>query len=221
LSSSKRVVGLGAGGHAKVVIDILQLSGEYEIVGLLDQNPQTWNTLVLDVPVSGDDSLLSGLREQGVGYLFIGTGATGNTRLRQRLYKMALDHGFDIVNAIHPAAVIARSAHIGNGITVMANAVINPDARIGDNVVINTGAIVEHDCVLEDHVHIATGAHLAGSVHVGEGSHVGVGASVRQGIRIGKGSVVGAGAAVVKDVPDNVVVAGVPARILKGSTAHG
>jgi len=210
-----RVVGLGAGGHAKVVIEILRLTGDYKLVGLLDPKQELWGTEVLGVPVLGDDDLLAELYDRGVGHAFIGLGTVGDTRPRRRLYEKANRHGFQIVRAIHPQAVIAPSVEIGHGPTIMACAVINAAARLGDNVIINTGAIIEHDCVIGDHVHIATGARLASNVYVGEGTHIGIGASIRQCVHIGRNAIVGAGAVVVDDVPDNVVVVGVPARILR------
>lgn len=213
----KRVVGLGAGGHAKVVIDTLRLLGCYELVGLLDSNRGLHDTNVLGVPVLGDDNLLPRLWEQGVRHAFIGLGGSGDTEPRRRVYCVARKCGMTIVKAIHPSAVVAPSAKIGHGPTILANAVVNADACLGDNVTVNTGAIVEHECIIGDHVHIATGARLGGGVYVGSGSHIGLGASVRQDIRIGENAIVGAGAVVVKDVPDGVVVVGVPARILAKS----
>lgn len=210
-----RVVGLGAGGHAKVVIEILQLIGGYELVGLLDPKQGLWGADVLGVPVLADDNCLPELYDQGVRFAFIGLGTVGDTRPRRRLYEKARQHGFQIVQAIHPQAVVAPSVEIGHGPTIMACAVINADARLGDNVIINTGVIVEHDCVIGDHVHIATGARLASTVHVGEGTHIGLGASLRECVHIGRNAIVGAGAVVVDDVPDNVVVVGMPSRILK------
>lgn len=207
-----RVVGIGAGGHAKVVIDILRLIGGCEIVGLLDADKALWGTEVLGVRVLGDDSLLSQLHGQGIRDAFIGVGTVGDTEPRIRLYQAARQHGFQIVRAIHPRAVIASSVEIGHGPTIMAGAVINPGARLGDNVIVNTAAVVEHDCVIGDHVHIATGAALAGTVTVGKGAHIGAGASVRQGITIGERAVIGAGAVVVRDVPDGTMVVGVPAE---------
>ena len=127
----------------------------------------------------------------------------------------ARQQGLQIVRLIHPQAVIAPSVEIGHGPTIMATAVINTDSRLGDNVIVNTGAIIEHDCVIGDHVHIATGARLGSTVRVAEGTHIGLGASIRQCIHIGRGAVVGAGAVVVDDVPDEVTVAGAPARILR------
>ena len=206
------IVGLGAGGHAKVVIEILQLVGQYELTGLLDPKPDLRGELVLGVPILGGDEQLAMLKARGVEHFFVGLGSTADLKPRRRLYEFALSQGMKPVTVIHPDAVISASAVLGSGATVMAAAVINADARLGDNVIVNTGAIVEHDCVIGNHVHIATGAKLSGGVIVGDGTHIGVGAVVRQCIRIGMGALIGAGAVVVKDVPDGQSVMGNPAR---------
>jgi len=206
------VVGFGAGGHAKVVIEVLRSRGEYKIVGLLEARRELRGTTVLGVEVLGNDSLMGELKQRGIEHAFIGVGTVGNAQPRRELYEKVLSSGFEIVAAIHAAAVVSSSAQIGVGPTIMAGAIVNANAVIGDNVIVNTGAIVEHDCVIGDHTHIATGARLAGGVQVGPGSHIGIGAVVRQEIRIGAGAIVGAGAVVVKDVPDGKTVIGVPAK---------
>ena len=211
----EKVIGIGAGGHSKVVIDILRLSNSYEVFALLDIQREFWGTDVLGVPVVGDDSRLGALWEEGLRYAFIGVGHIGNALSRRRAFDTAKAQGFQVVRAVHPISVIASSVDIGEGPTVMAGAIINAAARLGDDVIVNSGAIVEHDCVIGDHAHIATGSRLASGVHVGDGALVGVGASVRQLINIGRNAIVGAGAAVVSDVPDDTVVVGVPARVLK------
>jgi UDP-perosamine 4-acetyltransferase len=210
-----RVIGLGAGGHAKVVLETLAAAGGYEVVGLLDPDPALNGSTVHGVPVLGDDELLGAQYDAGVSHAFIGLGGSSDTTPRRRLYELARSRGFDVVSAVHPLAVVSRSARIGAGATVFAAAVVNADALLGEDVIVNTGAIVEHDCRLGDHVHVASGARLASGVVVGDGAHVGLGASVIQGVRIGEGSVVGAGAVVVRDVEPGVVVAGVPARVLR------
>ncbi|HEU4322737.1 MAG TPA: NeuD/PglB/VioB family sugar acetyltransferase [Roseiflexaceae bacterium] len=208
------VVGLGAGGHARVLIEILQQDPRYELVGLLDRAPELAGERVLGVPVLGDDALLPALRARGVAHFVVGVGSTGDGSARRRVYEHALGLGLRPVSAIHPAAVVSPSAALGPGATLMALAAINAAAQLGEHVIVNTGSIVGHDCRLEAHVHIATGARLAGGVWVGEGAHVGIGAVVRQGIRIGAGALVGAGAVVVKDVRERTTVAGNPARPL-------
>lgn len=210
------VVGIGAGGHAKVVIDIFQLESRYKIVGLLDANEDLWGSTVLGVPVLGGDGLLADIRHD-CEHAFIGVGSTGRGHIRKRLFDMAIGHGFAIPRAIHPRAYVASSATLGRGLTVMACAVVNSGTTVGDNVIINSSAVIEHDCIVEDHVHIAPGALLAGNTFVGAESHIGIGATVLEGRRIGNGSIVGGGAVVTTDVPDGVIVVGVPARIVRSS----
>jgi sugar O-acyltransferase (sialic acid O-acetyltransferase NeuD family) len=210
-------VGIGAGGHAKVVIEILRLHETLEISGLLDIDPGLWGTKQLGIPVLGSDDLLPSLFESGIRRAFIGVGSIGKNDIRKRLYERAHQLGFQITPCMHPSSVVSPSAVMGEGFIIMAGAIVNSAARIGANVIVNTGAIVEHDCILEDHCHIAPGAQLGSTVLVGEGAHIGIGASVRQGIRIGQNAIVGAGAVVVSDVPENTVVVGVPARLLRRS----
>jgi UDP-perosamine 4-acetyltransferase len=209
-----RVVGLGAGGHARVVIEALRAIGGYDVVALLDPGVRVRGTTVLGIAVTGDDATLEDWKRRGVRHAFVGVGSVGDAGPRRRLYELARRQGFELVRAIHPSAIVSASAELGDGPSVLAGAVINAGAWLGANVLVNTGAIVEHDCRVGDHVHIATGARLASTVEVDEGAHVGIGASVRQLVRIGRGAVVGAGAVVIENVPDGMVVAGVPARSL-------
>jgi len=210
--ADRRAVGLGAGGHAKVVIELIQVAGGYDCVGLLDPRPELRGTAVLGVPVLGDDSHLPQLRREGVEAAFIGVGAVADTSVRRRLFTTMTEQGFTPVSAIHPAAILSPSARVGEGVTVMAGAVVNAHAELGANVVVNTGAIVEHECVLGDHAHVATGAVLAGGVRLGQGALVGAGATVLPGVSIGEEAVVGAGAVLASDCPAGATVKGVPAR---------
>ena len=216
-----KVVGLGAGGHAKVVIEILRSHKSYELIGLLDPKPELQGRSVLGVPVLGDDDLLSALKRDGICHFFVGLGSIGDTRPRQRLFELALQHGMKPVDAVHLQAIISPSAELGEGVTIMAGTVINACARLGANVIVNTGAVVEHDCVIGDHVHIATGAQLASTVQVGDGAHIGAGATVLQCVRIGENAIVGAGAVVIRDVPPGVTVVGCPARVLQRKEQKG
>ena len=207
------VLGIGAGGHARVVIEILRLSGGYEIIGLLDQKEELWGTSVSGIKVLGNDNMLGEIHAGGVRCAFIGVGVVQRTTHRQRIHEQVRRNGFVLARAVHPKAVVSVDAEIGEGPTIMAGAIVNVAARIGENVIINSGAIIEHDCVIADHVHVATGAHLSGGVIVHTGALIGIGAVIKQGITVGRDAVVGAGAVVIKDVADGATVVGVPAKI--------
>ena len=210
-----KVVGIGAGGHAKVIIDILSHSPNVQVVGLVELATRLFGGTFEGSLILGDDDLLPQLLAEGVGSAFLGIGGVGNNLPRAEAYDRILKLGFNLINAIHPRAVVARSAKLGRGVSIMAGVVVNPAAVIGDNVILNSQCTVEHDCVIGDHVHIAPGATLSGAVQVGRLSHIGTGASVRQGVRIGERVVVGVGSVVIDDVPDGMVVVGAPARPLK------
>lgn len=210
-----KVIGLGAGGHAKVLLEILKVTQTYEVIGLLDIDSELWNRSILGVPILGDDHLLSELYTQGIRHAFIGLGTVGDSQPRTKLYEKVSQQGFKIIDTIHPSAIISPSVQMGEGLSIMAGTVVNSSVKLGNNVIINTGSIVEHDCIIADHVHVATSAKLAGNVRVGESTHIGIGATVLQGIEIGSNAIVGAGAVVVEDVPDQVIVVGVPARFLR------
>lgn len=212
---TERCIILGAGGHARVLIDCIRANGVAQIHGILDPSRERWGQSMLDVPILGGDELLAQVAAEGVKYFVVGLGSTGNSDPRQRLFRMGLSQGLQPLTIIHPTCIHSSLAVIGAGSQLLAGSIVNAGAVIGKNVIINTGAIVEHDCQVEDHVHVATGARLAGTVHVGLGAHIGIGAAVRQGITIGEAAVVGAGAAVVEDVAPGTVVVGVPARVLR------
>jgi UDP-perosamine 4-acetyltransferase len=210
--SKERILIIGAGPHAKVVLDILLHDSSKEVTGLTDSDRDLWKRRILGAPVLGDDSILPGLlsRKQ-IDSVIIALGH-GLIKARERIFHEIKRLGPALTTATHTSAIIAESVSIGEGTAVMAGAIINPDAVIEENCTINTGAILEHDNRIGRGCFIQGGARLAGSVSVGVHSVVGMGASVIDGIRIGSNSIVGAGAVVTRDVPDDVGVAGVPAK---------
>jgi len=203
-----RVVIVGAGGHAKVVLENITAANTHEVVGLVDEKADARPPLWGKYPLLGGDDVLPELRKQGVQGAII---AIGDNRARARMYEKAAGLGFEMINAVHPGAWISPSAVLGTGIAIMAGVVINADAQIKDNTIINTGATVDHDVLLEDHAQIAPGCHLGGLVHVGTGALIGIGASVIHQKRVGNWSIVGGGAVVTKDIPDHCLAKGVPA----------
>ena len=213
---ARRCVILGAGGHARVLIDSLKALGESPL-GVLDRDPALWGRVLLGVPILGGDELLPQLVQQRVTHFVVGVGGAGDNQPRRRLFELGMTSGLAPMSVRHPSAVCSSYATVGAGSVLYPNAVVNAGAVLGVNVIINTGAIVEHDCDIGDHAHVATGATLAGNVKVGRSAHIGAGATVRQGVLIGEAAIVGAGAVVVKDVESWTVVVGVPARLLKRS----
>jgi UDP-perosamine 4-acetyltransferase len=211
----KKVIGVGAGGHAKVMVEVLRLTGNYEIVGLLDPNPTLWNTEIVGVPVIGSDDLLPNIFQEDIKCAFIGIGGIKDQRHRQDLFEQVKLQGFDIIKTIHPNSYISPSAKLGQGSTIMGGVIVNACTYVGDNVIINSGAIVEHDCFIDNHVHIASGARLAGGVSVRERTLIGLGASIREGINIGSDVIIGAGAVVICDIPSDSTYVGVPARKIR------
>lgn len=202
------VVLVGAGGHAKVCIELLHDMGRR--VGWCIGGPSDGDQC-LGVPVLVGDDHLRSLREQGYRLAFVAIGAN---QVRAALGGAAQEAGYELVSAISPRAVVSPSASLGVGVAVMAGAVINAAAQIGSLSIVNTGATVDHDCELGQFVHVAPQAGIAGSVTVGDGAMLGIGSRVIPGVRIGAGATVGAGAVVIDDVPDGQTVVGVPAKPL-------
>jgi UDP-perosamine 4-acetyltransferase len=212
-----QVVGIGAGGHAKILVELLADAGGYHLIGFTDADPSRWGSTLMGSPILGGDDELPALRARGVRTAFIGVGAVSaaGTRLRARLFRQAVALGFDVLTLVHPRAVVSPSVIVGSGAVVMGGAVVSTAVRVGANVTIYSGAVIEHDSVIGDHVHLSPGARLAGGVILEEGAFVGIGASIIQGVRVGAWATVGAGAAVLADVPDGAVAVGVPARMLE------
>lgn len=203
-SSKKSIIILGAGGHAKMCIDMLRQMGNYEIYGLVD-NTLKPGTEVLDLPVLGPDALLPDIFAQGVQHAVIGIGALSKPTLRNELFSHLSKIGFNLPNLIHPKAIIEPSAQLNNGIQIMAGAIIGSAAQIGSNSIINSGAIVSHDSILEENVHLTPGAVLAGNVHVGSNTIIGMASSVYLGVRVGKNNLIPNGTHILKNIPDKTI----------------
>lgn len=206
------VVIWGASGHARVVADILRRSGA-RVAGFLDDLAPARRGEAFDGSiVLGGRAELDALRARGVRRLALGV---GDNRARRAFADAAAAAGFDLVTAVHPSAVVARDATLGPGVVIAAGAVVNPGAAIGRAVIVNTCASADHDDRIGEGASLGPGARLAGAVVVGEEAFIGLGAAVIERVRIGARTIVGAGAVVVRDLPDDVVAVGVPARVTR------
>jgi UDP-perosamine 4-acetyltransferase len=206
-----RLAVFGAGGHAKIVIEIAVAAG-CSVIGALDPDA-TGN--VLGVPVIGPDDALDSLWQDGaIDGAILGI---GNNALRARLADKARAIQCTLPPIVHPSATVSPTATIGDGTTIGAGAIINAAARIGRDCIINTGAIVEHDCVIGDGVHIAPRSVMGGSCTIGDQTLFGIGAVARPGVRLGASVTIGAGAVIVADIAGGITAVGCPARPVKSS----
>ena len=203
------VVIIGAGGHGKVVLDILLAEGKYRPVGFVDNNPSLLDSYVCGLPVLGPINALPRLKRQRIRHAII---AIGDNRQRLAQRPLVDAEGFTVVSAVHPAAYVSPRATLGRGVVVAPGARIIVEANIRDLAIVNTAAVIEHECDVGEGAHVCPGAILAGRVRLGRGAFVGIGAQVIQCRTVGDFAVVGAGAAVIHDVPADTTVVGVPAR---------
>lgn len=203
------VVIVGAGGHAKVCIELLRATNMS--VAFCIGGPGSESSC-LGVPVLEGDVHLERLRRDGYGQAFIAIGANA---LRQRLGATARSLGYELVNAISPAAVISPTARLGRGIAIMAGAIVNADTRVDDLAIINTSASIDHDGRIGEAVHVAPHCGLAGNVTLAPRAFLGIGCKIIPGVSIGADVVAGAGSVIIADVPPQSIVAGVPARDIK------
>lgn len=210
----KPIVIVGASGHAKVVIDIVERAGELEIVGLVDSGkPEGLEWFGYTILGSESDmSALMGRHGFEAGIVAIGDNWTRHLVVN-KIGEAAPDFAF--TSAIHPSACLGRGVRIGCGSVIMAGAIINSDSTIGDFCIVNTGASLDHDNLLEDYVSVAPGVVTGGNVTVGAFSALSLGSAVLHGRSIGPHSVVGAGATVMDDIPGYSVAWGTPAKVIK------
>lgn len=203
---NKSVIVIGAGGHGKVIADIVRASGDH-LLGFLDDGHSP-SEPVAGIPVLGGAG--DYVNYPDAAFII----AIGNASVRE---KMATSmKGVKWYTAIHPTAVISPlETQIGEGSAIMANAVVNPCASIGRHCIVNTAAVVEHDNRIADFAHISVGAKLAGTVSIGKRTWVGIGATVSNNLTVCEDCMIGAGAVVVKNITESGTYVGVPARKIK------
>lgn len=213
----QRVLIVGAGGHGRVVLDILLAARKFDVSGFLDNNPDLKGRRVDGVRVCGtvaDIARVSG--ELGVKAAVIAVGDNGTRRGIARDLEQA---DIALINAIHPSASIARSATVGRNVVIAAGVVVCAHCQIGDSTILNTGCVVDHQTMIGEGAHVCPGVRIAARVKVESGAFLGIGSTVVPKVTIGCEAIVGAGAVVIDDVPAMATVVGVPAAQVKLAAA--
>jgi len=207
----KKIVVIGAGGHSKVVCDLIELfSEEFVIYGLIDSCAEP-NRYVNGYKIIGSEDRLADLYEEIDG----GIVAIGDNWRRGMMVAKIKEMVpfFNFVTLIHPSSVISRKVTIGEGSVILAGAIINSNVSVGEHCIVNTRSSLDHDCNVGSFSSLAPGVTLGGKVIVGDYTAISLGANVIHSIKIGEHTVIGAGATVIRDVGSNVVAYGTPAKI--------
>ncbi len=211
----EKIVVLGTRGHAKVVLEILEAEGRFEVAGVCSGDPAAPDS-VCGHPFLGDFLVLPRLREQGVEHAAIGIGGWTDNAFRKEVFEKVKSIGFRLPRAVHPTAVIAADVTLGEGCMVGSGALIMTEATIGSNAIVSSGSLIGHETSIGDHALISGGARIGANVDVREGAVVAFGATVVSRLVVGENALVAAGAVVVEDVPAGSRVFGVPARVRDG-----
>jgi sugar O-acyltransferase (sialic acid O-acetyltransferase NeuD family) len=197
---------IGAGGHARSCIDVIEQQGQYHIIGLVGTATELGKRC-LGYPIIATDNELQSLAER-FSYAFLAVGHMTSPEKRIHLHELCLSLGFIFPTLISPSAYVSPHATIGAGTIVMPGAIVNAAAKVGRNCIINSRTLIEHDATVEDHSHISTGAIINGGARVGFGSFVGSGSIVRDGRTLGEKCVIGMGLAVRHDQPNGTKFTG-------------
>lgn len=210
---SIRIVIIGSGGHAKVVIEACRLSRPTDVIDLVDDDPVRAGMRVMDLTV-----YLRSQEQPFISSEFFHC-AIGHNANRKACYESSIEHADrqrpSFATVIHPNAHISPSAQIGEGSFIAAGAVIGPDAVIGKGCIINHNAVIDHDCHVGDWVHIAPSATLGGAVSIADQVFIGASATILPGLTVCEGATVGAGGVVTQDIDEATIFVGIPARKIK------
>lgn len=206
------IVIFGAGGHSKVIVDIVEKQGTFNVKCLVDFSPKS--TSLLGYPIISEYDFFKHPTSKA------GVVAIGDNYIRSRIVNNILENipEFQFITAVHPSAQVARGVTIGPGTCLMAHTTVNSGTDIGSHVIINTNSSVDHDCKLDDYTSVAPNSALGGGCIVNSFSAISIGATVIHGITINRNTIVGAGATVIKNLEPDSVYIGTPAKKISART---
>lgn len=205
----QKIALIGGGGHCKSCIDVIEATGKYEIIAILDR-PELRDQTILDFVISGKDEDIALLPADT--QCLVTVGQLNSSNLRKHLYRLTQEQGLPAATILSPHAIVSKYAAIGNGTIIHHGAFVNADATVGNNCIINSMALIEHDVRIGDHTHIATGARINGGVKIGDSCFIGSGAILIQGISITNQVIIGAGSIVTHSITEPGVYYGNPAK---------
>jgi sugar O-acyltransferase (sialic acid O-acetyltransferase NeuD family) len=212
------IILVGAGGHCRACIDVIEQEGKFRIAGLVDVEDRLHEKNLGYEIIATDEDLPKLVEEYS--YFLITIGQIRSPEKRIHLFDSLKEIGADFPIIISPLAYVSRHASVGKGTIIMHQAFVNAGACIGMNCILNTKSLIEHDVSIADHCHIATGAVVNGGIHIAQQTFIGSNAVTKECIKIGKRSIIGASAVVTEDVPDHSTVVGMPARNIKATKAQ-
>lgn len=208
-----KLILIGGGGHCKVCIDVIEQTGQFEIVGILDL-AELVGTTVFDYQIIGTDQDIAKYAELGYSFL-ITVGQIKSATLREKLFNKLRENEAEIATIVAPSAYVSEYSKIGTGSIVMNHVIVNAGATIGDNCILNNKCDIEHDVIIGNHTHISTGANVNGNCKVGSGVFIGSNATIANQIIIEDKAVIGAGSVVINNVNVGDIQAGNPAKSIK------
>ncbi|MDW5289374.1 acetyltransferase [Formosa sp. PL04] len=209
-----KIVIIGASGHAKVIIDIIELQNQFEIIGLVDTYKKKGEILYNYKILGTEKDLPILIKEHDIDGGII---AIGDNWTRKKVYEEieGIFSDFKYITAIHPHSVIGKNVKIGAGTVIMAGVIINSDAVIDRHSIINTKSSVGHDTIIKEFASVAPGVTIGGDVNIGKGTAISLGVNVLEGVTIGKYCVIGAGSLVNRNIKAKTLAYGIPAKIIK------
>lgn len=207
----EKLILIGGGGHCKSCIEVIESTGKYDIVGILDTTEKV-GEMILDYKIIGIDADIIKFIEKGITHYFVTVGQIKTASLKKKLFKNIEYHTGISPVIISSSAIVSRRTNINAGTILMHGTKVNADVVIGKNCIINTMANIEHDVIMGDHVHVSTGAVVNGEVKIGNEVMVGSNVVIRNGVNICDNVIIGAGSVVIKDIIESGIYIGNPVK---------
>lgn len=211
--SKQPIILVGGGGHCISCIDVIEQTGLYKIIGILD-HPEKKGTKVLGYHVIGTDDDIPALITKCSNF-HITVGQIKSSHVRKSIFEKIKNNGGHLPAIISPTAFVSGHATIDEGSIIMHQALVNAAASIGKACIINSKALIEHEATIGDFCHISTAACINGQVNIGSSCFIGSNTVVSNNISINNNSIVAAGSQVLKSLAKPGIYIGNPLRKIR------